>query len=114
MSYFYLAASGADTLGIDNPFVLGPIAAFVFIVFTIEIVVSGKAYRREVEENRRLRALTEKVVPLAERMVVATGGLVEATRDSIAVQATVQEVLEDVLDLFQGESTPRPRRRRSS
>jgi hypothetical protein len=47
-------------------------------------------------------------------MVTTARDLVEATRDSIAVQATVTDVLEDVLDIIQSGDTPRPRRRRSS
>jgi hypothetical protein len=111
---FLLLASGPGEggLSVDNPLVLGPIAAFIFAVFVTEVVVSGKAYRREVEENKRLRALTEKVVPLAEQMVSAAKDLVQATRDSVATQATVTDVLEDVLDLFQSDGGPRPRRRR--
>jgi hypothetical protein len=114
MFVFLASASGSGGLSVDSPLVLGPIAAFIFAVFVTEVVVSGKAYRREVAENRRLRALTERVVPLAEQMVTTARDLVQATRDSITVQATVTEVLEDVLDLFQSEGTPRPRRRRSS
>ncbi|MFF1701198.1 hypothetical protein [Streptomyces sp. NPDC058252] len=114
MFVFFASASGSSGLSVDNPLVLGPIAAFIFAIFTVEIVVSGKAYRREVEENKRLRTLTEKVVPLAEQMVTTARDLVEATRDSIAVQATVTDVLEDVLDIIQSGDTPRPRRRRSS
>jgi hypothetical protein len=114
MLHFLASESGAGGLSVDNPLVLGPIAAFIFAVFVTEIVVSGKAYRREVEENKRLRALTEKVVPLAEQMVTAARDLVEATRDSIAAQATVADILEDVLDIFQSDQDPRPRRRRSS
>jgi hypothetical protein len=112
--FFFLASADSGGLSVDNPLVLGPIAAFIFAVFVTEVVVSGKAYRREVEENRRLRALTEKVVPLAEQMVTTARDLVQATRDSVAAQATVADVLEDVLDLFQSDAAPRPRRRRSS
>jgi hypothetical protein len=112
--FFFLASDSGGGLSVDNPLVLGPIAAFIFAVFVTEIVVSGKAYRREVEENKRLRALTEKVVPLAEQMVTTARDLVQATRDSVAAQATVTDVLEDVLDLFQSDDAPRPRRRRSS
>ncbi|MDX3260819.1 hypothetical protein PV336_16500 [Streptomyces sp. MI02-2A] len=101
-------------MSIDDPLVLGPVAAFIFAVFVTEIVVSGKAYRREVEENKRLRTLTEKVVPLAENMVITARDLVSATRDSIAAQATVTDVLEDVLELYQSGEAPRPRRRRNS
>ncbi len=114
MFHFYAAASGSAGLSIDDPLVLGPVAAFLFAVFVTEIVVSGKAYKREVEENKRLRALTERVVPLAEQMVTTARDLVDATRDSIAAQATVTDVLEDVLNLFQSDEAPRPRRRRSS
>jgi hypothetical protein len=76
MLHIYLAAG--ETLSVDNPLVLGPIAAFVFIIFVTEVIVSGKAYRREVEENKRLRLLVEKVVPLAEALVVATKDVIAA------------------------------------
>jgi hypothetical protein len=109
------SAPGSGGLSIDNPLVLGPIAAFIFAVFVTEVVVSGKAYRREVEENKRLRTLTERVVPLAEQMVIAARDLIQTTRDSITSQATVTDVLEDVLDYFQhGTTPPTPRRRRST
>jgi hypothetical protein len=108
------SASGSGGLSVDNPLVLGPIAAFIFAVFVVEIVVSGKAYRREVDENKRLRLLTEKVVPLAEQMVATARDLVQTTQNSIAAQATTTDVLEDVLDLFQNDETPRTRRRRNS
>lgn len=114
MFFFLASGSGGGGLSVDDPIVLGPVAALIFAVFVTEVVVSGKAYRREVDENRRLRALTEKVVPLAEQMVTAARDLVSATRDSVAAQATITDVLEDVLDLFQSGATPRPRRRRSS
>lgn len=80
----YLMAAGDATSGlsVDNPFVLGPIAAFVFIVFVMEIIVPGKAYRREVEENSRLRALIEKVVPLAETLVSIAGEMTAAMKEN--------------------------------
>jgi hypothetical protein len=79
------------SLSVDNPLVLGPIAAFIFTVFITEIIVSGKAYRREVSENQRLRALTEKVIPLAEHMSSTTAEAVEATKN-------VTRVLDQVVD----------------
>lgn len=80
-----------EALSVDNPLVLGPIAAFIFIIFVSEIIVSGKAYRREVEENKRLRVLVEKVVPLAEALVAATKDVIEAMRKIASGQ-------EDILD----------------
>lgn len=89
----WLASAPADpgSLSVNNPMVLGPIAAFIFTIFVTEIVVSGKAYRREVAENERLRSLTEQVIPLAENMVKATAEQVEVTK-------TVTRVLDQVVD----------------
>lgn len=106
LSLFLASASSAGSLSIDSPLVLGPIAAFVFTVFVSEVIVPGKAYKREVEENNRLRALTEKVVPLAEQMVTATKEIVAAT-------AAVTEVMEDAIEILAGdEARQRTRRRR--
>lgn len=110
MQHLMASASGSGGLSVDNPLVLGPIVAFVFAVFVTEIVVSGKAYRREVEENKRLRTLVERVVPLAEQMVSAARDMIQATRESITAQTTVTEVLEDVLEVLQPGAHPRRRR----
>ncbi len=66
-------------MGIEDPRVLGPLAAFVFAAFVFEIVVPGKAYKREAEENKRLREelarwlpVIEEVVDVSKRMVVLT------------------------------------------
>lgn len=90
-----IAAAPADpgALSVNNPLVLGPIAAFIFTIFITEIVVSGKAYRREVAENERLRRLTEQVIPLAENMVKTTAEQVEVTKN-------VTRVLDQVVDLM--------------
>lgn len=78
MLYDTIAQAADTTLSVNNPLVLGPIAAFVFIIFVSEIIVSGKAYRREVEENKRLRILVEKIIPLAESLVAATKDVIQA------------------------------------
>lgn len=90
------SATSASGLGIEDPLVLGPIAAFIFTIFVTEIIVPGKAYRREVEENKRLRALTEKVVPLAEQMV-------SATKDMLKVGNATTKALEDFLRFWDDE-----------
>lgn len=84
------AAPDPSGLSVSNPLVLGPIAAFVFTVFVTEVVVSGKAYRREVAENTRLRALVEQVIPLAENMV-------RITTEVAAVSKRMTEVLQQAL-----------------
>lgn len=88
-------ASSGSGIDVANPLVLGPIAGFVFIIFVMEVVVSGKAYRREVEENIRLRTLTEKVVPLAESMVTTTKDLADVTKEVTRVMDTVVDLLEE-------------------
>jgi hypothetical protein len=92
-----LAAAPADPggLSVNNPLVLGPIAAFIFTIFITEVVVSGKAYRREVAENERLRALTEQVIPLAENMVKVTSEQVEVTKNVTRVLDQVTDLLRD-------------------
>jgi hypothetical protein len=94
----------SSNLTVDSPLVLGPVAAFIFTVFVSEIVVSGKTYRREVEENVRLRTVTERVIPLAENMVDVTRevseGLIQSTR-----------VMEDVLDWLADDAAARGSRR---
>lgn len=93
------AATDPGGLSVNNPLVLGPIAAFIFTIFITEVVVSGKAYRREVAENERLRALTEQVIPLAENMIKTTVEQVEVTKEST-------RVLQQVVDLLR--NPPRP------
>jgi hypothetical protein len=73
------AASGSPGVTIDNPLILGPLAAFVFAIFVSEVVVPGKTYRREVDENARLRDLVEQVIPLAEAMTNTAQEMVTAT-----------------------------------
>lgn len=114
MQHLLATAPGSSGLSVDNPLVLGPIAAFIFAIFVTEIVVSGKAYKREVEENKRLRQLVERVVPLAEQMVAAARDLIQATQDSITTHTTVAEVLEDVLDALRPGNAPRRRNRGSN
>ncbi|MFD6934676.1 hypothetical protein ACFWAP_00775 [Streptomyces goshikiensis] len=73
------AASGSPGVTFDNPLILGPLAAFVFAIFVSEVVVPGKTYRREVDENARLRDLVEQVIPLAESMTSTAQEMVTAT-----------------------------------
>lgn len=82
MLYSLLTADPTYGLSVDNPFVLGPIAAFIFTVFVMEIIVPGKSYRREVEENVRLRTLVEKVVPLAEALVTTAADIIAVTKEN--------------------------------
>ncbi|MFI6512851.1 hypothetical protein ACIBCT_35065 [Streptosporangium sp. NPDC050855] len=56
-------------LSLTNPIVLGPVVGFVFAVFVYEVIVPGKSYRREQEENARLRELVETVIPLTAKLV---------------------------------------------
>jgi hypothetical protein len=74
MLHHLIAAAAPDGSGVtfDNPLILGPLAAFVFAIFVSEVVVPGKTYRREVDENARLRDLVEHVIPLAESMTATT------------------------------------------
>ena len=90
------AGAGGSGLGIEDPLVLGPIAAFIFTIFVTEIVVPGKAYKREVEENKRLRDLTEKVVPLAEQMV-------DGIKDMLRMSELTGRVLEDFQNFWKDE-----------
>lgn len=104
-----LAANAATGLSIDNPLVLGPIAAFIFTIFVSEVVVSGKAYRRMEAENARLRGIVEKVIPLSETMVTATQSLTAAisqTADKITATVAHLDRIEEKLD-----SVDRPPRR---
>jgi len=57
------------TLDLTNPIVLGPLAGFIFAVFVYEVIVPGRSFRRLQEENKRLRQITENLVPLTARMV---------------------------------------------
>lgn len=56
--------SGID-LSITNPAIWGPMVASVIAAFIYEIVVSGRAYKRLQDENVRLKAINEAVIPLA-------------------------------------------------
>jgi hypothetical protein len=88
----YLAAD-AGTLNLSNPAVLGPIAGFVFVVFVAEIIIPGKSYKREVEENKRLRELVETVVPLSEKMVESNKVVVETLSQLSSTLNTLVDVL---------------------
>jgi hypothetical protein len=95
----------ASELGVDlDPRVLGPLAAFVFLAFTFEVVVSGKAYKREVEENARLREMNAKIIPVAEEMVTISKKMLEVT-DSAG------KALEDFVAWWTTESSTRLVRR---
>jgi hypothetical protein len=97
-----LSAPSTPGIAVNDPLVLGPIAAFIFVVFVSETVVSGKAYKREVEENKRLRELIERVVPLAEKMVSATQQIIEVTQEATRIMA-------DVVTLVATRDDPRRR-----
>lgn len=99
-----VSAVDASGLSVDNPFVLGPIAAFIFTVFVMEIIVPGKAYRREVEENKRLRQLVEKVVPLAEALVSTAADMIKVTKEAT-------KALERFVDFMSDEGGKEWRRR---
>lgn len=90
---FPLAATAVSVngLAIDNPLVLGPLAAFIFAVFVSELVVPGKTHRREVEENARLRGLVEQVIPLAESMT-------ETAQDMVVATQRVTDVMDRVVN----------------
>lgn len=89
------SSSGNGGLSVDNPLVLGPVAAFIFTIFITEVIVSGKAYRREVAENARLRALNEQIIPLASAMVKTTSEVVDQHREISRVLITVVELIRE-------------------
>jgi hypothetical protein len=93
MLHLLIAAAAPDGSGVtfDNPLILGPLAAFVFAIFVSEVVVPGKTYRREVDENARLRDLVEQVIPLAESMMTTAQEMVTAT-------TRVTDVMDRVID----------------
>lgn len=90
-------------LSIADPVVLGPVAAFIFLIFVTEVIVSGKAYRRLAEENDRLRSVAEKVVPIAEAMVATTSEMLQSSTRMTAV-------MEEIVNLLAGPD-PMIRRR---
>lgn len=69
LSVLQQAATSSDQLGIEDPRVLGPLAAFVFAVFVFEIVAPGKAYKRLQVENEKMREMLAKVLPVSEEML---------------------------------------------
>ncbi len=85
---------------LSNPWFLGPLAAFVFLIFTQEVVVPGKAYRRVVDENARLNGVIEQVVPVAQSMV-------ESAKQNSAVLEDVVAVLEDVVTALADAKNPK-------
>ncbi|MGD6750372.1 hypothetical protein [Streptomyces sp. BH105] len=91
---FAQAASGGGVT-FDNPLILGPLAAFVFAIFVSEVVVPGKTYRREVDENSRLRELVEHIIPLAESMTTTAQEMVTATTRVTDVMDRVMNTLAD-------------------
>jgi hypothetical protein len=97
MLHHLIAAAAPDGGGVnfDNPLILGPLAAFVFAIFVSEVVVPGKTYRREVDENARLRDLVEQVIPLAESMTSTAQEMVTATTRVTDVMDRVVSKLAD-------------------
>ncbi|MFF1711264.1 hypothetical protein [Streptomyces sp. NPDC058268] len=93
----HLIAAVAPDGGVNftNPLILGPLAAFVFAIFVSEVVVPGKTYRREVDENARLRDLVEQVIPLAESMTTTAQEMVTATSRVTDVMDRVVNTLAD-------------------
>ncbi|MFK0015721.1 hypothetical protein [Streptomyces sp. NPDC091027] len=89
------AATGSSGVTVDNPLILGPLAAFVFAIFVSEVVVPGKTYRREVDENARLRDLVEQVIPLAESMTSTAQEMVATTTRVTDVMDRVVTTLAD-------------------
>lgn len=73
----------ADTSWLDpsNPaaalLVFGPVGAVILMLFIYEIVVSGRAHKRELDENARLREIVETVIPLAQTMTELCGKAIE-------------------------------------
>lgn len=72
-------------LPIDDPRVLGSMAAFVFIIFVAEVVVSGKAYKRVVAENAKLRRQNAEMLPVVEEMVETMKRALRVTENSTDV-----------------------------
>jgi ribosomal protein L17 len=96
MLHHLIAAAASDGgVTFDNPLILGPLAAFVFAIFVSEVVVPGKTYRREVDENARLRDLVEHVIPLAESMTATAQEMVSATTRVTDVMDRVVNTLAD-------------------
>lgn len=98
-------AAEGSALNLANPVVLGPIAAFVFIVFVSEIIIPGKSYKREVDENKRLRELVETVVPLSEKTV-------ETNKQVIETLQQLSYTLNTLVDLLLDDNDPTARLRR--
>ncbi|TKK84579.1 hypothetical protein FDA94_28535 [Herbidospora galbida] len=94
-----LPAPSVD-LALTDPRVLGPVAAFIFVAFVFEIIVSGRAYRRVVAERDAARAVVDQLLPLAAQMAK----VLETNNTTLARVVTA---VEDLLN----DSPPRPKRR---
>lgn len=90
-------------LGIEDPRVLGPLAAFVFAVFIFEIVTPGKAYKRLQVENEKMREMLARLIPVSEEMLAVT-------KQTLVVLANVTRALEDFLDWWADDGRERRHR----
>lgn len=80
------ASTSSDQLGIEDPRVLGPLAAFVFGVFVFEIVAPGKAYKRLQAENEKMREMLAKVIPVSEEMLEISKQMMSVMQASTETQ----------------------------
>ena len=84
--------AGGDILS-WSPALIGPLAAFVLILFVTETVVSGKTYRRTLEENKRLSEAHTKALTVAQSMVESVRAQNVAIEEVVSALNTVARTL---------------------
>ena len=87
--------SSVQGLSLDAPIVLGPVLTIVAVLLMNEWIVPGRTHRRVIKENKELRELVEKIIPLAQSMVEATEAMTATAERSV-------RVMEDVVNTMGG------------
>lgn len=85
--------SGVEGISLDAPIVLGPLVTLITVLLLNEWIVPGKTYRRVLHENKDLRELVEKIIPLAQSMVEATEAMTATAERSVRVMEDVVNTL---------------------
>lgn len=79
---------------------LGPLAGLVLNLFITERIVPGPAYRRVVNENKRLAAENSRLTRRIEEVIPLAKGAVEAARINAVAFTDLVKTLESVQQLL--------------
>lgn len=85
--------SGIEGFSLDAPVVIGPLVSLIVVLLLNEWIVPGRTHRRVVHENKQLREVIEKMLPLAQSMVEATEAMTATAERSVRVMEDVVNAL---------------------